>query len=105
MYVFGGYSNHDASLGDLCALDIATRRWYFFQYPGSSPSPRYGHAMIVDGTEIIVAGGIRELDIADSKNMSFEEREELSLLYILRTEEIRFQSLQSDGKRVAFVRP
>ena len=53
--------------------------------------------MVVHGTEIIIAGGIRGLDIEDSKNMSPEEREELSLLYVLRTEKIRYPGFGSQA--------
>jgi Galactose oxidase, central domain len=82
MYVFGGRTEEGTDLGDLAAFRLSTRRWYTFQNMGPSPSPRSGHSMTAYNKQIIVLAGEPSSAPADPA--------ELSMVYILDTEKIRY---------------
>ena len=87
MYIFGGRNEDETVLGDLWAFRIASHRWYTFQDIGTPPLPRYGHGMIVNGTDIMVVGGAGS---QDWKNLTPEQVEDLCSVYILRTAMIEY---------------
>lgn len=97
MYVFGGRTEEGLDLGDLAAFRITSRRWYTFQNMGQSPSPRSGHSMTSFGKQIIVLAG--------EPSSAPRDASELSLVYVLDTNKIRYpndQQIQQtpSGERV-----
>lgn len=97
MYIFGGRTEQGEDLGDLAAFRITSRRWYTFQNMGPSPSPRSGHSMTAFGKQIIVLAG--------EPSSAPRDAGELSLVYVLNTDKIRYpndQQIQQtpSGERV-----
>lgn len=97
MYIFGGRTEDGTDLGDLAAFRITSRRWYTFQNMGPSPSPRSGHSMTAFGKQIVVLAG--------EPSSAPRDAGELSLVYVLNTEKIRYpndQQIQQtpSGERV-----
>ena len=82
MYVFGGRTEEGTDLGDLAAFRITSRRWYTFQNMGPSPSPRSGHSMTAFGKQIVVLAG--------EPSSAPRDVGELSLVYVLNTDKIRY---------------
>lgn len=97
MYIFGGRTEQGEDLGDLAAFRITSRRWYTFQNMGPSPSPRSGHSMTAFGKQIVVLAG--------EPSSAPRDAGELSLVYMLNTDKIRYpndQQIQQtpSGERV-----
>ena len=97
MYIFGGRTEVGEDLGDLAAFRITSRRWYTFQNMGPSPSPRSGHSMTAFGKQIVVLAG--------EPSSAPRDPGELSLVYVLNTDKIRYpndQQIQQtpSGERV-----
>lgn len=97
MYIFGGRTEEGTDLGDLAAFRITCRRWYTFQNMGPSPSPRSGHSMTAFGKQIVVLAG--------EPSSAPRDAGELSLVYVLNTDKIRYpndQQIQQtpSGERV-----
>lgn len=97
MYIFGGRTEEGTDLGDLAAFRITSRRWYTFQNMGPSPSPRSGHSMTAFGKQIVVLAG--------EPSSAPRDAGELSLVYVLNTDKIRYpndQQIQQtpSGERV-----
>jgi chromosome segregation ATPase len=97
MYIFGGRTEQGEDLGDLAAFRITSRRWYTFQNMGPSPSPRSGHSMTAFGKQIVVLAG--------EPSSAPRDAGELSLVYVLNTDKIRYpndQQIQQtpSGERV-----
>ncbi|KAL6713652.1 Negative regulator of mitotic exit [Lecanora helva] len=97
MYIFGGRTEQGEDLGDLAAFRITSRRWYTFQNMGPSPSPRSGHSMTAFGKQIVVLAG--------EPSSAPRDASELSLVYVLNTDKIRYpndQQIQQtpSGERV-----
>lgn len=84
MYIFGGRTEEGTDLGDLAAFRITSKRWYTFQNMGPSPSPRSGHSMTAFGKQIVVLAG--------EPSSTGRDVGELSLVYILDTSKIRYQT-------------
>ncbi|KAG0650252.1 Tip elongation aberrant 1 [Hyphodiscus hymeniophilus] len=97
MYIFGGRTEEGADLGDLAAFRISSRRWYTFQNMGPSPSPRSGHSMTAYGKQVVVLAG--------EPSTATREAQDLSIVYLLDTNKIRYpndQQIQQtpSGERV-----
>lgn len=63
LYVFGGeFATMDQfhHYRDFWALDLKTNRWRQLEAPGTSPSPRSGHRMVVWRNYLVVFGGFYE---------------------------------------------
>ena len=86
MYIFGGRTEQGEDLGDLAAFRITSRRWYTFQNMGPSPSPRSGHSMTAFGKQIVVLAG--------EPSSTARDPSELSLVYVLNTDKIRYPNDQ-----------
>lgn len=86
MYIFGGRTEEGADLGDLAAFRITSRRWYSFKNMGPSPSPRSGHSMTAFGTQIVVLAG--------EPSSAPRDANELTLVYVLDTNKIRYPNDQ-----------
>ena len=86
MYIFGGRTENGDDLGDLAAFRISSRRWYTFQNMGPSPSPRSGHSMTAYNKQIIVLAG--------EPSAAGGDPTELSLVYLLDTNKIRYPNDQ-----------
>ena len=97
MYVFGGCTIDETSLGDLTVLNLSSKYfsrwsscgrshftcihypaqlWTAFQDIGPSPCQRWGHAMASDGRRVFVLGGFSSLDT---------QADETKLIHVLDT--------------------
>jgi len=75
MFVFGGSVGHDSNA--LYALDLTRQHWRRIGPSGDSaahwPTARYGHAAVVHGDSMIIAGGCQQSNtyLADAHQYSF----------------------------------
>eukprot|EP01119_Soliformovum_irregulare_P014698 TRINITY_DN4038_c0_g1_i2.p1 TRINITY_DN4038_c0_g1~~TRINITY_DN4038_c0_g1_i2.p1 ORF type:complete len:458 (+),score=120.94 TRINITY_DN4038_c0_g1_i2:144-1376(+) len=57
IYAFGGIDQHGIESNSMYTINIDTGEWQDVQQQGNIPDPRYGHTMIVMGTQLILSGG------------------------------------------------
>eukprot|EP00164_Ancoracysta_twista_P005521 GFYU01007573.1.p1 GENE.GFYU01007573.1~~GFYU01007573.1.p1 ORF type:complete len:611 (+),score=152.27 GFYU01007573.1:197-2029(+) len=57
LYIFGGRNAQKQCLSGMYRFDLGTSEWAPVPFKGTGPAPREGHAMIVQGNNIIIYGG------------------------------------------------
>ncbi|CAN9498512.1 unnamed protein product [Ophioblennius macclurei] len=58
LFVFGGRSQKDATLGDFYFLDVDQQRWTQLPVEGATPEPRHSHSACSFGGGVVIFGGL-----------------------------------------------